>query len=78
MKKIKVGTKLTILGKKYTVKKYKDDKKEYYVVEPLYGGNLNGIFPTLEELIVELENLIGRWTIRLAFNGNQLDFKIDE
>ena len=78
MNKIKVGTKLTILQTKYVVKKYKNDKEEYYVVEALYGGNLNGTFPTLEELIVELENLIGRWTIRLALKGNQLYFKIDE
>lgn len=78
MNKIRVGTKLTILNTKYVIKNYKNDKEEYYVVEALYGGNLNGTFSTLEELIVELENLIGRWTIRLALKGTQLNFEITE
>jgi len=77
MRGIEVGTKIRILSSRYTIKKY-GDKEEYYVVESVGGGNLNGTFHTLEELIVELENLIGRWTIRLAKNGRQLDFEFDE
>lgn len=78
MKKIKVGTKLTILETKYIIKKYENNVGEYYVVEGVSGGNLNGIHRTLEELIFELENLIGRWTINLAKKGNRLNFEFND
>lgn len=78
MKKITVGTKFTLLETQYTIKRYEDEKGEYFVSEQHLGGNLNGIYRDLDDLIEDLENLIGRWTIRLAMNGVQLDFKFND
>lgn len=67
MKKISIGTKMVIYNTTYIVNQYEDEKGKYYVVEGEYGGNLNGIHRTMNELIEELEKSIGRRAIRSAF-----------
>lgn len=76
MKKISVGTKMIIDDREYIVKEYEDKNGKYYVVEPIYGGNLNGVFRNIDELIDELTYSIGIRAIRSAFLKQEFNFKI--
>lgn len=76
MNKISVGTKMVIYDTTYVINDYEDKKGKYYVVENQYGGNLNGVYRTMNELIEELESSIGRRAIRSAFLKQEFNFKI--
>lgn len=77
MYRIKVGTKIIIESTKYIIKKYEHPKGDYYVVESISWGNLNGSFDSLDSLIDHLEYTIGRFAIRKAIKGKELYFKIE-
>lgn len=76
MNKISVGTKMIIYDTTYVINEYEDEKGKYYVVESQHGGNLNGVYRTMNELIEELESSIGRRVIRSAFLKREFNFKI--
>ena len=76
MKKISVGTKMIIDDREYIVKEYEDKNGKYYVVESTRGGNLNGVFRNIDELIDGLTYSIGRRVIRSAFLKQEFNFRI--